>query len=55
MIVQVGAVLRKTVVGCSNWSLYDAIVVDTCGLHDFDIDWDSAQCLTYTAPTIFND
>ena len=39
---------------CSNLSLYGSIVVDTCGLHDFDIDWNSAQCLTYTAPTIFN-
>ena len=35
--------------------LYVAIVVETCGLPDFDIDWDSAQCPTFTAlliPTV---
>ena len=35
--------------------LYGAIVVEICGLPDFDIDWDSAQCPTYTAiliPTV---
>ena len=37
------------------WSLCGAIIVDTCGLPDFDIDWDSAHCLTYRAPIIFND
>ena len=33
--------------------LYDAIVVDTCGLPDFDIDWDSAQCLTVYSTDYF--
>ena len=32
--------------------LYGAIVVDTFRLPDFDIDWVSVQCLTYTALTI---
>ena len=37
--------------------LYSAIVVETCGLPDFDIDWpwDSTKCLTYTTlliPTV---
>lgn len=29
--------------------LYGAKVVETCGLPDFDTDWDSAQYPTYTA------
>ena len=43
--------LLVVVIGVCN----GAIVVDTCGLCDYYIDWDSTQCLTYTASTIFND
>ena len=35
--------------------LYGVIVVEICGLPDFDIDWDSTPCPTYTAlliPTV---